>query len=282
MRFQALGLALALVGPGLQQDERPFRDKYPKDGVTWALDWTEALYESRWRNVPMHVAYHDDSEPSRSMIATVYSDPKFIEASRMWVNVPVLAKGGHEVDVDRDGGRVILCDRFWNINCEVHVRHAAAAVNFKDLTQRPATVFTMMGLQELGRLEGKITAPELLKAQEKVVAAWGGARVPQSVWKDVRELRDEGNQFFKLKEWRKTIDAYLKIKKPKYKTLVELGDDLLKQVNQEGELIYADAYKVSEDPKRREEAKKALRKIVKDFSPLMVSKKAQDTLDKLH
>ena len=76
----------------------------------------------------------------------------------------------------------------------------------------------MMGLQELGRIEGKVTAPELLKAQEKVVAAWGGARVPPSVWKDVRELRDEGSQYFKLKDWRKTIDAYLKIKKPKFKT----------------------------------------------------------------
>jgi hypothetical protein len=214
------------------------------------------------------------------MASAVYADAKFIEASRMWVNVPVHPRGGHEVEAIRNGGSVILCDRFWNVPCEVHVRHAAAGVTFKELNGRPATVFTMMGLSELGRVEGRLTVQELLKAMEKVV--WEGPRVPYPVWKDVRELRDEGDQYLKLKDWRKSIDAYLKIKKAKYKTLVELSDRLTAKVNTEGEVLLAEAINTATEPKKREEAKKALRKIVKDFSPLKVSKQAQETLDKMH
>jgi hypothetical protein len=278
-RVWAAAVILALPAPGGQ--DRAVRKDYPKDGVAWSADWAEAMTESRWRNVPVYVAYHDDSEASVSMTRAVYADAKFIEASKMWVNVPVHSRGGHEVDVERGGGLVTVCDRFWNISCAVHVRHAAIADCFKDLKSRPAAVFTMTGLPVLGRLDGRATVSELLQAQQKVSAKWPGSRVPLAVWNEVKEIRAEGDRYFKDKAWRKSVDAYLRIKKARFGTLIELADECLRPVNEQGELLFGDAYKKTVDPKTREDAKKVLRQIVKDFSPLKVAEKAQQTLDAL-
>ncbi len=280
MRLWIAAGVLALPAFGAQ--EKPSQAAYPQDGVIWSRDWSEALTEARWRNVPVHVAYHDDSESSKTMSRTVYADPKFIEASRLWVNIPVHSRYGHEVEAHVGGTRVTVCERFWNIPCSAHVKHSKIAECFKDLEPRPVTIFTTTGIPVLGRLDGVATAAELLKAQEKVVAKWPGERVSALVWKDVKPVLDEGDRIFREKAWRKAIDTYLGIKKLKPKSLKELADERLDKVNFQGELIFGDAFKKTVPRATREEGKKMLRQIVIDFKPLKISKRAQDTLDSFH
>jgi hypothetical protein len=248
--------------------------EYPKNGIIWSESWDKAIEEAKWRNVPIHLAFLDDSGASVAA-AAAYSDPKLIEASRMWVNLPVHPKAGHEVDAEVGGERVKVCERFWNIPCAVHVKHHGVSVPFKNLDQRPVSIFAKPTLDELGRCEGA----DLLAAMTRV--KWPGTRVPYATWRDVKISKEEGERAFKAKEWRQAIDAFLLVRKPGIRSLKEHVGEWLDKINLQGELIFGDAYKKSADPATREEAKKTLQQIVKDFSPLKVAEKAQTTLAQL-
>jgi hypothetical protein len=176
-RLTALVLILSLTSLGAQ--ERPLAKDYPQDGVYWATDWSEGLAEANTRNVPIHLVYLDDSEAGIELASKVYADRRFIEASRMWVNLPWHPGKGHDVDAEVGGKRVTVCPRFWNLPCAVHQRNAEffGEKGFK-VTERPTIIFMKGDLGYLGRLSGKLSVADILKAQDKVISGWTGDASP--------------------------------------------------------------------------------------------------------
>ena len=61
------------------------------------------------------------------MESSTYPNSKFIESTRMWVNVAAHTEKGHEVDAVIGGKRVTVCDKYWNIPCESHSKSYAGA-----------------------------------------------------------------------------------------------------------------------------------------------------------
>ena len=273
----AMGI-LASVTTGAQ--EAPARKDYPQDGVYWATNWWEGFEEARLRNVPIHVAIlEDNSEPCASL-AAVYADKKFIEASRMWVNLPS-NPGTHEIDAEVKGRRVSVCERFWNVPCLAHSANVKLVASWKNIDRPPVSIFTKAGLDVLGRVDGKAGAADLIKAQEKVLAKWPGHRLSAGEWLEAKPIWDEGMARFKMGNWRQSIDAFARLKKMSPDRAKEIGQLGWDQVDVEGDILWGEGFKMSADLKKAEEAKKLLRRVVKDFSPLPSAKKAQQTLDAL-
>src|SRR5690349_19171511 len=103
-RIAISALVLAVASLGAQEGRRTVKD-YPKDGVYWSKTWNEALKEAGGRNVPIFIAFHKDGSEDCDAMAALYRDKRFIECSRMWVNVVVHAGSAHDVDVEIGGKR---------------------------------------------------------------------------------------------------------------------------------------------------------------------------------
>src|SRR5687767_12148533 len=98
-------LLLATSGIGAQEGRRVAND-YPKDGVYWSKSWKEAWGEAWGRNVPIFIAAHEDGSEGCAAMASMYREKRFIETSRMWVNLVVHAGTAHDVDVEIGGKKV--------------------------------------------------------------------------------------------------------------------------------------------------------------------------------
>src|SRR5262245_32127658 len=99
MRAATLAAAfLALSGTGGQDVRRSAKD-HPKHRVFRAHTWKQAYAEASNRNVPIFIAFHQDGSEGCDAMAALYRDRKFIETSRMWVNVVAHPGSAHAADV---------------------------------------------------------------------------------------------------------------------------------------------------------------------------------------
>ena len=268
-------VAAALLALGAQ--EPAAKKEYAKDGVLWGRTWYEAFEEARLRNVPIHFAIHDDSEDCAAM-AAVYADPKYVEASRKLVHVVTNASRTHEIEVELGGTKVLRCSRYWNIECTTHMANEKQVTNFKNVAGRPTIVYFKSGHVEMGRVEGKMTATELIRYEEDVAKKWTGPKLGYAEWLEGKPDFDEANRLSKAKEWRKSIDGFLKLRRLSNARWREISTEALLAVNNEGDLLYGEAYKMSADPAKRKEGVQRLRQIVTDFKPLPCAQKAADAL----
>src|SRR5687768_13389 len=151
MRAWTALACLSFLSLGAQ--ERPLRSNYPKDGIGWATTWKAAWQESIDRGVPMMVAFlQDENDDSKEQAETVFTDRKYIEASRMWVNVIAHPGTGHQVEIERDGKRVPVCDRYWNIPCEAHAKADKDVRVLQVPEKRPAILLVNSDGKEIRRL----------------------------------------------------------------------------------------------------------------------------------
>jgi len=269
---------LALLASGAQDPEA--KKEYAKDGVLWAASWKEAQEEAFFRNVPIYIAFHkDESDPCLEMANTVYPDKKFIEASRMWVNVAAHRVTSHSVDVMIKGKKVSLCSRYWNIPCATHsMCYEPPKRKYGVLDECPFRIFADPESKELARELGAKSVDELLQAMAKIQERVPGAKITGPEWIQVQKLRGDGEKLLADKEWAKAIDAYTRLGKFATEKVKLMGEDGLERVGKEGEKLYVDAIQLaqSEDKKKIDEGVKLFRKIAKEFKPLPVAKKADE------
>jgi hypothetical protein len=284
MRRWAIAMGfLASVTTGAQ--DPPVKKDYPKDGVFWAASWKEAQDEAYFRNVPMHIAFHkDDSDPCLLMADSVYTEKKFIEASRMWVNVAAHKATSHAVDMTVNGKKVQVCERYWNIPCSAHsMCFDPPKRKYGVPDEFPFRIFTDPEGNTLGREPGAKTAEELIKKMERLLDQVPGPKLTVAEWLQVRTLRGDGEKAFNEKVWPKAIEAYTGLSKFAAEKAKKWGEDGLESVGKEGDQLYQEAFQLvhSVEKVKVEEGKKLLQKIAGDFQPLKAAKMAEDLLKSL-
>src|SRR5262245_1067807 len=122
------------------------------------------------------------------MESSTYTDKKFIEASRNWVNVVAHTESGHEVEAMVGGKKVTVCERYWNIPCSVHSDAYKQARNkYEGISGVPCTVLASPEGKELERQAGGKSASELSKAMEKVFAGVPGEKIGAVEWKGTKK-----------------------------------------------------------------------------------------------
>jgi hypothetical protein len=273
----AAGL-LASVTTGAQ--DPPAKKEYPKDGVYWASSWREAQDEALYRNAPLHIAFHkDDSDACLQMANSVYTDKKFIEASRMWVNVAAHRVTSHTVEVSIKGKKVQVCERYWNIPCAAHsMCFEPPKRKYGVLDEFPFRVFADPEGKEMSRELGAKTADELIKAMDWHMARVQGPQLSAAEWIQARAFRADAEKSFNEKEWPKAVEAYTRLSKFVSEKVRLLGEDGLDKVNKEGEQLYMEAIQLAQadDKKKVDEGIKLFKKIANEFKPLPVAKKADE------
>jgi hypothetical protein len=205
------------------------------------------------------------------MAESSYTDPKVIEASKMFVNVVAhreTTHGDREVQLGKD--KVKLCKEYYTIPCDVHVK-GNDAVNkfFQGNFGTPTTVFCDPTGKEISRKPGAMGAGELVKMMQETLGKVTGEKVPLASWK----LVTDADAALEKGEFKKAIDGYTRA--GKVKRLKETADAGLAKVGEKGEALLKEALENSDV----EAKKKALKKIADDFKPLEVATKAKKELD---
>jgi hypothetical protein len=275
MRQAFLALILCTVATGAQ--ERKVDGNYAKDGVIWASSMWAGYKEASLRQVPVLLAIHKDgSEGCLKMQSSTYTDRKYIEASRSWVNIALHAQGGHEVEATVAGKKVTVCNRYWNIPCSAHVISDQTLRKYlKDLPEAPAVVFFWPSrIKELGREVGVKTASELIKAQDAILKEFPGSKVPLVEWNKAMKIMGEGDAHFAKQQWVKAYKTYSRVyEKPirptdHHEALVLLRASGLKKVDDvANERIFEVLQLVRKD---RSAAYKMAKKVIADFEGLPV------------
>jgi len=280
--FKRAAVAILLAALSVRaQDEGPKKlvKDYPKVGVYWSTTWLSASDEALARNVPMFIAHHKDGTPACEVEAQMYRDPKFIEKSRMFVNLPCHEGKGHDVDVMIEGRPHPRCERYIGIKCKDHDNvYLAVSVKIPLEKDVPFRVFLTPEPKEVARESGGTTLEEILKSMDKALTMVSGEKVHADEYRKYLELYAEGNNAFDAGEWQKAIKAYTAISKMSRDKLKIQGDDGLRKVNVKGRALLVEgrnmAAKVTD--KDYQKVKKFLRKIVSDFKGVSASKEAED------
>ncbi|HEY3226055.1 MAG TPA: hypothetical protein VGK61_03545 [Planctomycetota bacterium] len=214
------------------------------------------------------------------MESSTYTDKKYIEASRMWVNVACHNETGHEVDAMIAGKKVTVCERYWNIPCDAHSKGSSAARGkYTGITGVPCTVYADPEGKELSREVGGKSASELIKIQEKVLEKVPGDHVSVVEWNQAAKLLADADAAFEKGEWKKAVEGYTRVSKLPKKVLKEKGTAGLDKLETKGrELITEAKEKIATD---KEAARKLLRKVADDFKPLACAKEAAAALKEI-
>lgn len=128
----------------------------------WAKSWDEAVAEAKARNVPIHVAFQDDSKACTGMDTSVYANKELVAASKRWVNVYCNRDSGH--GKQRVGERE-MCKRHPEITCEEHIEcnSIASGKYFQGAFRMPATVWCKSDGTEIGKVEGGLSAKQVIE-----------------------------------------------------------------------------------------------------------------------
>ena len=207
------------------------------------------------------------------MESSTYPDRKYIESSRMWVNVAAHRETGHEVDAVIGAKKVTVCDRYWNLACAAHsTAYSDLGRKYEGITGMPTTVYADPEGKELAREVGGKGASELVKLQEGLLAKIPGEKISIVEWNAAKKLLEEADEAFAKSQWKKAIETFTKVSKFAKKALKEKGNEGLVRVEAKGAEMVADAKKKLESEK--EEALKILKSIAADFKPLGCAKEA--------
>lgn len=211
------------------------------------------------------------------MAASSYPDAKVIEMSRTFVNVVAHRETSHgdkEVLIGKE--KVKLCQEYYTIPCDVHVKGCDATSKFfSGNMSLPTTVFCDPTGKEISRHTGSLGAGELVKKMQEVLGKVAGDKIHYSVWKQATQLLKDGDALLEKGEHKKAVEAYAKVSKMKGKALQQLGTDALAKAAEVGEKLLTEALAIEDVA----EKKKALKKIADDFKPLEVATKAKKELD---
>src|SRR5262245_36077622 len=213
------------------------------------------------------------------MESSTYPDKKYIEASRMWVNVAAHSEKTHEVEAIVGGKKVTVCSAYWNIPCEAHSKCYGASGKFENIKGLPTTVYTDSDGKEIGRAVGGKGASELIKMQKDLLEKIPGDKINVDTWNQVKKLMTDGDSAFAKGEWKDAIKDYTLVTKQQPKTLKDKGAEALAKVNEKGrEFITTAKGKIETE---KEEAKKILKMVVADFKGCECSKEAATALKEI-
>lgn len=213
------------------------------------------------------------------MAASSYPDAKVIEMSRNFVNVVAHRETSHgdkEVVIGRE--KVKLCQEYYTIPCDVHVK-GCDAINkfFSGNMGLPTTVFCDPTGKEISRETGSLGAGALVKKMQEVLGKVSGEKIHYTLWKQASQSISDGDALLEKGEHKKAIEAYSKVSKMKGKALQQLATDALAKASEIGEKLLGEALAIEDVA----EKKKALKRIADDFKPLEVAVKAKKELDAL-
>src|SRR5687767_9940303 len=127
------------------------------------------------------------------MESSTYPDKKYIESSRMWVNVACHTEKTHAVDAVVNGKRVTVCSAYWNIPCEAHAKCYSASGNYPGITGLPTTVYTDPEGKELQRVVGGKGSSELIKIQKELLEKIPGEKISVDEWNAAKSLLEQGD-----------------------------------------------------------------------------------------
>jgi hypothetical protein len=210
------------------------------------------------------------------MESSTYPDKKYIESSRMWVNVAAHGEKTHMVDAVVGGKKVTVCSAYWNIPCEAHSKCYGASNKYEGITGLPTTVYTDPDGKEIGRAVGGRSASELIKMQKDLLEKIPGEKIGIDEWNQVRKMIEEADSAFGKSEWKKAVEGYTKISRSPKKVFKDKAAEGLTKLEEKGREFIADAKGKAETEK--EEAKKILKMVIADFRGLECAKEATAAL----
>jgi hypothetical protein len=214
------------------------------------------------------------------MESSTYPDKKYIESSRMWVNVAAHSEKTHEVDAIVGNKKVTVCSAYWNITCETHSKCYGASGQFEPkITGLPTTVYTDANGKEIGRAVGGKAASELVKMQKDLLEKIPGEHISIDEWNLAKKLLEDAESSMAKSEWKKAVEGFGKVSKMPRKQFKDKGTEGLGKLNEKGRELIAEAKgKVETD---KEEAKKILKMVISDFKTLDCAKEAATALKEI-
>jgi len=210
------------------------------------------------------------------MESSTYTDKKFIAASRGWVNVAAHEDVGHEVDAVISSKKVTVCEHYWNVPCKSHQSsYHQTRGKFGEIKTVPVTILCAPNGKELDRIQGGKGASELLKPMEKAFEQVPGEKIGAVEWTQAVKLVAEGDAAFEKGEWKKSVDAFVRVSKLPKKALKDLSSAGIEKLEAKGRELIEDANQKLGEP---EEKRKLLAKVATEFKPLSCSKEAATAL----
>jgi len=260
-----------------QQSKKPLA---PGQGIEWQGDWALAVKEATARNVPIIITIHKDLCPRcKAMEEETLRNAKVIELSRSFVNVVAhrdIAHGSTEALRGRD--KVMICNDYGNIPCEVHVKGWGAIGQFISGTfGTPTTVFCDPSGKELFRHEGDPGSAEMIKKMNDALSKVSGDKVSQSLWSQALQLRTDADAALEKDDVRKASETYAKLGKLKGAPFKAMAQEGLQKLDEKG----GEVLKAALALENVEQKKAALRKIAEDFKGLPVAGEAKKELDSI-
>ena len=213
------------------------------------------------------------------MEASTYPDKKYIESSRMWVNVAAHSEKTHQVTAVVGGKQVTVCSAYWNIPCEAHSKCYSASGQFENIKGLPTTVYTDADGKEIGRAVGGKSASELIKMQKDLLEKIPGDKISIDEWNQAKKLLEEADSNLAKGEWKKSIEGFTKVSRLQKKIWKDKSAEGLNKLEEKGRELIATAKEKVETEK--EEAKKILKLVAADFKPLACSKEALAALKEI-
>src|SRR5262245_1665286 len=213
------------------------------------------------------------------MEASTYPDKKYIESSRMWVNVAAHSEKTPHGDAIIGRKQVTVCSAYWNIPCEAHSKCYSASNQFENIKGLPTTVYTDADGKEIGRAVGGKSASELIKMQKDLMEKIPGEKISIDEWNQAKKMLEEADSSLAKGEWKKAVESFTKVSKRPQKLFKDKGTEGLGKLEEKGRELIADAKGKVETNK--EEAKKILKIVINDFKPLACSKEATAALKEI-
>src|SRR6267142_3905578 len=175
------------------------------------------------------------------METSTYPDKKYIESSRMWVNVAAHSEKTHEVDAMIAGKKVTVCSAYWNIPCEVHSKCYGASGKFENIKGLPTTVYTDADGKEIGRAVGGKASSELVKMQKDLLEKIPGEHISIDEWNQAKKSLEDAESSMAKSEWKKAVEGFYKVSKMPRKMFKDKGTEGLTKLNEKGRELIAEA-----------------------------------------
>ncbi|HLY73772.1 MAG TPA: thioredoxin family protein, partial [Planctomycetota bacterium] len=260
-----------------QQSRKPLA---PGQGIEWQGDWAAAVKEATARNVPIVLTIHKDNCPRcKAMEEETLRNAKVIELSRSFVNVVAhrdTAHGSSEALRGRD--KVMLCNDYGNIPCEVHVKGWGAIGQFIQGTfGTPTTVFCDPSGKELSRHEGDPGSADMIKEMNDALSKVSGDHIPQALWSQAVQLRTDAEAALQKEDLKKASDLTGKLGKMKGSPFKTMSQELSAKIDEKG----AEALKAALAIESIDQKKAALKKLLDEVKGLPVALEAKKELDAL-
>ncbi len=278
MKTWIVACSLLLTIP---QAASPQQSKNPLaagQGIDWQGDWGAAVKEATARNVPILITIHKDLCPRcKAMEEETLRNPKVIEISKSFVNVVAHRDTGHgSTETMRGREKVMMCNDYGNIPCEVHVKGWGAIGQFISGTfGTPTTVFCDPAGKELFRHEGDPGSADMIKKMNDALSKVSGEKILQSLWSQAVQLRADGDAALEKEDVKKASDLYAKLGKLKGAPFKTMSQEGLQKVDERG----AQALKAALAIDGADQKKAALKKITEDYKGLPVAQDAKKELD---